>query len=255
MDPADFYSGIVVDAYAGLKASRFDAEPYIEFVRTHGEPALEVGCGDGEPLLDLCAAGLDADGVDSSLDMVLRCRENAVARGVAPRVVHQRVEDLAIGRRYASIYLAGPTFTLLPDDETAARALRAIRTHLTDDGAALVPLWVPGPTPTDDLGVTRASVDRAGVELRYTPLTETYDRERRTRTTSCRYERVAGGETEVADREWVIHWHAPGAFRSMCDVAGLEVVHMVDDDTGGPPTDASVGFTVLVRRAAPTSGG
>ena len=63
MEPADFYSGIVVDAYAKLKSSTFNAEPYIEFVTASGEPALEVGCGDGEPLLDLCAEGLDVDGV------------------------------------------------------------------------------------------------------------------------------------------------------------------------------------------------
>ena len=99
MEPADFYSGIVVDAYAKLKSSTFNAEPYIEFVTASGEPALEVGCGDGEPLLDLCAAGLDVDGVDSSMDMVVRCPDSAAKRGVATQVVHQRVEDLSLERR------------------------------------------------------------------------------------------------------------------------------------------------------------
>lgn len=254
MEPADFYSGIVVDAYAKLKSSTFNAEPYIEFVAASGEPALEVGCGDGEPLLDLCAAGLDVDGVDSSLDMVVRCRENAAKRGVAPQVIHQRVEDLSLERRYASIYFAGPTFNLLADDETALRALRAIRSHLTDDGAALIPLWVPDPTPDDELGVTRATDDAPGIELRYTPLSEIYDRDRRTRTTTSRYERVATGEAEVAHREWIIHWHTPRSFRRLCEGAGLHVVRMVDDDRGEAATDASVGFTAIVRRAASVSG-
>ena len=88
------------------------------------------------------------------MDMVVRCRDNAAKRGVAPQVIHQRVEDLSLERRYASIYFAGPTFNLLADDETAIRALRAIRSHLTDDGAALIPLWVPDPTPDDELGVS-----------------------------------------------------------------------------------------------------
>lgn len=254
MEPAEFYSGIVVDAYAKLKSSTFNAEPYIEFVTAQGQPALEVGCGEGEPLLDLCAVGLDVDGVDSSLDMVERCRENAGKRGIATQVFHQRVEDLNLERRYASIYFAGPTFNLIADDETAMRALRAIRTHLTDDGAALIPLWVPDPKPDDELGVTRAAEDVAGVELTYTPLTEIYDRERRTRATTSRYERVATGETEVAHREWIIHWHTPAAFRSMCEGAGLHVARMVDDDNGGPATDASVSFTVTVRPAVSTSG-
>ncbi|MBC7633296.1 class I SAM-dependent methyltransferase [Aeromicrobium sp.] len=248
MEPADFYSGIVVDAYAKLKSSTFEAEPYLEFVRTHGQPALEVGCGDGEPLLDLCAAGLEVDGVDSSMDMVERCRTNAVARGIATHVFHQRAESLNLDRRYSSIYFAGPTFNLLADDETALQALRAIREHLTDDGAALIPLWVPDPTPDDELGVTRSTDDGQGIELRYTPLSETYDRERRTRATTSRYERVAPGGTEVADREWIIHWHTPRSFSALSTDAGLRVVGIIDDDTNEPASNASTVSTATVQR-------
>ena len=248
MDPADFYSGIVVDAYTRLKSSSFDPAPYLSFVRTHGQPALEIGCGDGEPLLDLCAAGLDVDGVDSSLDMVERCRERAAARSLSPRVFHQRVETMHLGRRYASIYLAGPTFNLLADDETAARALTAVRGHLTDGGAALVPLWVPGPTSDSELGVTRDAVDDAGVELRYTPVSEIYDEHLRTRTTRCRYERVTTGVVETAEREWVIHWHTPESVRRLCASAGLEVVDLVDDDSDQPASSTSTSFTLVARR-------
>ncbi len=82
MDAADFYTGFVADAYAQLKSSSFEAERYAQFVRRTGEPALELGCGDGEPLLSLVGAGLAAEGVDSSEDMLDRCRANAVRRGM-----------------------------------------------------------------------------------------------------------------------------------------------------------------------------
>lgn len=248
MDPADFYSGIVVDAYARLRSVRFDPRPYAEFITKHGGPALEIGCGDGEPMLDLCAAGLRVEGVDASLDMVERCREHAAQRGLDVEVHHQRVEDLLLERRYASIYFAGPTFNLLPDDDTALRALRSIHDHLTDDGAALIPLWVAGPTPAHELGVTRSTGDLAGTELRFTPLTETYDQERRTRTTSCRYERRTPAGTEVADRQWVIHWHTPRSFRELCEQVGLATTGLVDDDTGRPASETTVGFTATLRR-------
>lgn len=248
MEPADFYSGIVVDAYAKLKSETFDPEPYLEFVKAHGEPGLEIGCGDGEPLLELCAAGLEVDGVDSSGDMVERCRANAAGRGLTTQVFQQRMEDLSPDRRYASIYLAGPTFNLLADDETALRALVAIRAALTDDGAALIPLWVPDPTPAEELGVSRSTADEAGVELRYTPLSESYDRELRTRITTARYERIDAGGTEIADREWIIHWHIPASFRGLCAEAGLQVAEMVDDDTEEAAADNATSFTVVVRR-------
>lgn len=250
MEPADFYSGIVVDAYAKLKSSTFETQPYADFVRKHGEPALELGCGDGEPLLDLCAAGLDVDGVDSSVDMVERCRRNAAERGITTNVYHQRVEVLDLQRRYASVYFAGPTFNLLADDKTAGQALHAIGEQLTRDGAALIPLWVPEPTPDDELGVTRATDDGPGIQLRYTPLSETYDPARRPRVTTSRYERITPTGSEVADREWVIHWHTPKSFNSLCKEAGLQVVHMIDDDTNEAATDGSTNFTATVRPPA-----
>jgi len=250
VDPADFYTGIVVDAYARLRSARFDPRLSADFVARRGQPALEIGCGDGDPLLELVAAGLDVQGVDSSLDMVERCRENATARGLVVTVHHQRMEDLRLPGRYASVYLAGPTFDLLADDATALRALRAIGAHLAPGGAALVPLWVPGPTPATELGVTRSAVDDVGTELRFTPLSETYDAVGRTRVTRCRYERVpaGGGAAEVADREWVLHWHTPGGFGELSEQAGLDVVALVNDDTGEPAAPTATSFTAELTR-------
>ena len=253
MEPADFYSGIVVDIYAKLKASAFDPAPYIQFVRAHGSPALEIGCGDGEPLLDVCAAGLEVDGIDSSLDMVKRCRQNAKERGLQVNVFHQRAEALSLGRKYSAIYFAGPTFNLLPDDATARQSLLKIGEHLTDNGAALIPLWVPEPTPESELGVSRISQGESGVELRYTPLTESYDLDQRTRITSSRYQRVTDGETETADREWIIHWQTPTSMRQLCEATGLDVVSLLDDDTGEAASAASGSFTATVRRASQVS--
>jgi len=246
VDPADFYSGIVVDAYARLKSNSFDAHRYRDFVVAHGEPALEIGCGDGQPLLELRADGLDVEGVDSSADMLERCRENALRRGIEVRLHHQRVEDLHLERRYPSIYFAGPTFTLLPDDRTARRALEAIRRHLANDGLALIPLWVPAPTLVDELGVCRSDDDGLGVEVRYTPLREKTDRASRTRVTSTRYERVTATDRQVIEREWIIHWQTPSSFRRACRESGLDIVELIDDETGSAVTNKSTEFTATV---------
>lgn len=250
VDPANFYSGIVVGAYARLKSNSFDADRYRDFVVAHGEPGLEIGCGDGHPLLALCAEGLDVEGVDSSADMLAGCRENALRRGIEVRLHHERVEDLNLGRRYPSIYFAGPTFTLLPDDRTAHRALEAIRRHLADDGMALIPLWVPDPTPAEELGVCRSNDDGLGAEVRYTPLSEKTDPVTRTRVTSTRYERITVTDHEVAEREWIIHWQTPASFRRACRESGLDVVELIDDETGSAATNDSTEFTATVCRGA-----
>ena len=54
--------------------------------------------------------------------------------------------------------------------------------------------------------------------------------------------------TEVTDRQWVIHWHTPSAFRRLCERAGLEVERLSDDDTGMPTSKATVSFTAILRR-------
>lgn len=156
-DAAQFYTGLVADAYAALKSTTFAAQRYVQFVGECGEPALEIGCGDGDPLLDLRAAGLEVDGLDSSADMIQRCRVRAARRGLAVRLHTQTMEEMETGRRYRSIYLAGPTVTLLPDDDAALRALERIRAHLSDDGTALIPLWIPAPTTATDLGAGRCA--------------------------------------------------------------------------------------------------
>ena len=247
MDVADFYTGIVVDAYAKLKSAHFDPAPYAEFIAATGQPALEIGCGDGEPLLELLRRGFDIDGLDSSGDMLDRCRTNAAALGLDVTLHQQKMEQMALPRRYRAIYLAGPTFNLLPDDSTALQALRAIRDHLTADGAALIPLWIPDPTPAEELGLTREAADDNGAVLRYTALAEVYDKATRVRTTSTRYERLTPAGTERIDREWVLHWYTAEQFRTLCGEAGLAVTAMTDDD-GDPITPTATDFLVTVRR-------
>lgn len=246
-DAADFYTGIIVDAYVKLKSAHFDPQPYAQFVAKAGQPGLEIGCGDGEPLLSLRRRGLDVEGVDSSRDMLERCQANAAALGLDVILHHQRVETLSLERRYRSIYFAGPTFNLLPDDHMALCALRAIRAHLADDGSALIPLWVPEPTPFEELGVAREATAEDGALLRYTPLSEVYDEVARVRTTAVRYERHTSAATERAERQWIIHWHTQEHIRTMCEQAGLHVASLIDE-TGTPAVPTATEFTLIAQR-------
>lgn len=243
-DAADFYTGFVAEAYAFLKAETFDADRYAAFVRQHGEPALEVGCGDGHPILELVAAGLDVDGVDSSPDMIERARNAARRRGLQTGLHVARMETMGLGRRYRSIYLAGPTFELLPDDDTATRALRAFGEHLAPGGMVMVPLWIPAVTTAADLGVAREGTDDAGNLLRFTALSEDYDIEARTRTTRVRYERQSTGKPpERLDRDWIIHWQTPQTIETLAAEAGLAVVDIEARPEGeGQPGDEFTAF-------------
>lgn len=244
-DPADFYTGLVVEAYAALKAQTFDPAPYGAFVRAHGQPGLEVGCGAGQPLLQLVSEGLDVDGVDSSADMIGCAREAACRQGLDVALHVSRMEDLELGRQYRSIYLAGPTFELLPDDEIAVRALEAFRRHLAPGGTIMIPLWIAGPTPIEDLSVAREVTDEAGVALRYTPVSEDFDPASRTRCTAVRYERIPPfGPRQQVDREWVIHWQTPQTIAELASLAGLTVRNLEPSSKhlSGEPDEEFIAF-------------
>lgn len=247
MDAADFYTGIVAEGYALLKSSHFAPDHYADFITASGQPALELGCGDGDPLLELRRRGLDVEGVDSSADMLARCRDRAQQEGLEVVVHHQRMEELELTRPFASIFLAGPTFTLLPDDDLALRALTRIGEHLTEDGTALIPLWIPEPAPADSFGVPREAVAADGARLTFTARSEEYDATHRTRTTHVRYERHTPEQVQSADRDWVIHWHTQDSFRELVDAAGVRVVSMTDLH-GAPVTGGEEEFLVTVAR-------
>lgn len=246
MDPAQFYTGIVAELYAPLRSSVPDPAPYAAFIDAVGQPALELGCGDGDPIIDLRRRGYDVDGVDSSAEMLDRCRGAAAANGLDVVLHHQRMQELSLLRRYRSVYLAGATFNLLTTDDDAAAALAAIRTHLEPDGAVLIPLFIPDPTAADRLGHPVEATDAAGAVIRVTPISEQRDEERRIQETVLRYERVMGDEREVDDRTWTLHWHTQEGFRSLAAAAGVRTVDVLNE-RGGPAAPDAMTFVFWLQ--------
>ncbi|HEX2384830.1 MAG TPA: class I SAM-dependent methyltransferase [Acidimicrobiales bacterium] len=239
MGPSQFYTGLVAELYGPLRSAVPDPEPYARFIDRCGEPALELGCGSGDPIVALRQRGLDVDGVDSSADMLAICRARAQAQGLTVDLYEQAMERLDLPRRYRAIYLAGPTFNLLADDETALTALERIGSHLATGGAALVPLFIPEPTPEEQFGVTREHVTDDGRLQRVSAVSETRDEAQRLQTTVLRYESTKDGVTDVLERPWQLHWHTQEGFAALAGAAGLAVSAIRSPTGGDAAADAS----------------
>ena len=251
VDPALFYTGIVAELYGPLRgAGPVDPAPYARFIERSGQPALELGCGDGDPLLQLRGRGLDVEGLDSSPDMIERCRVAAAAQGLDVTLHLQRIEEMQIERRFRTIFLAGPTFNLLPDDETARRALTSIHDHLAADGSVLIPLFIPQPTPFHMLGRTRSHATDDGTTMQLTMLSEQRDEEARTQTTVLRYELQAGLRYEVDDRPWLLHWYTQDGVRELATDAGFATVR-IRGAAGGPAAPEAHDWVVILSDPAP----
>lgn len=223
-DPSQFYTGLVADAYAPLRGSVAPAEPYLRFVQRYGGPALEIGCGHGEPLLDLVAAGLDVTGLDSSADMLDRCRDEATRRGLTVDLVCQRMEAMELNRWFASIYFAGPTFQLVVDSHHAGEAVRRIATHLRPDGRVLVPLFVPTRIVAEDLGRWKEHTTAEGTLLAVRTLEQSYRPAERRVDTTLEYRRgPADTPTESVKRTWSLRWYEGTEFEDLAAEAGMVV--------------------------------
>ncbi|MEO6158788.1 MAG: SAM-dependent methyltransferase, partial [Ilumatobacteraceae bacterium] len=153
------------------------------------------------------------------------------------------MQDMDLGRRYHSIYLAGATFNLLDDDATASAGLRPIAAHLEPDGVALVPLMLPMPTRPDALGTYREHITDDGSTMRVAVLAEERDEVNRLQIARLHYELVEGGAVvDSVERSWILHWHTQRGFRELAEAAGLSVLAVLDPSGGpaGPQVDTFV---------------
>lgn len=145
MKSAGHYYGIVAESYdLWFPGEEFeDYEFYRRMIEAAPGPALEVGCGTGRLLLPYLREGLDVEGVDASADMLAICRRKAEQQSLSPVLHQQYVQELALPRRYATIYIPFGTFMLLWRLEEAFEALRRIYAHLEPGGQALISTDVP----------------------------------------------------------------------------------------------------------------
>ena len=115
--------------YSGLAASLYDlwwwGKPigdeafYQRRMKQFPGPALEVGCGTGRLLIPYLQAGFDVEGVDCAPEMLSRCHQKAEHVGLTPILYEQFMQELALPRRYRTIYIPFRSFQLLSKREDA----------------------------------------------------------------------------------------------------------------------------------------
>jgi SAM-dependent methyltransferase len=118
---------------------------YLALARAAAGPVLDVCCGTGRITLPCLKAGLDADGLDLSPQLLERFRQQADALGLRPRLYQANMASFRLPRRYALIMITFNAFVhnLTTDDQIAT--LVCCREHLLPGGLLAFDAYFPSP--------------------------------------------------------------------------------------------------------------
>lgn len=134
---ADYYDRI----YEGRDIG--DVAFYVDLATDADGPVLELACGTGRVYLELLAAGVDADGLDVSRDMLDRLERKAADRDLDPSVWRDDMRSFEAPREYAAIVVPFRAFLHLKTIDDQLAALERIREHLRPGGTLALNLFVP----------------------------------------------------------------------------------------------------------------
>jgi ubiquinone/menaquinone biosynthesis C-methylase UbiE len=244
------YSGLAADTYDLWFGSEpyWDQQFFFERIEANGGAALELACGTGRLLVPFLRDGLDVEGVDASPRMLDICRHKATAAGVTPVLHEQLMQELAVPRRFQTIYVPAESFQIVVDRAEAMQTLVRSREHLTPGGELIVTL---GQTWKDvDDGEERMvrNVTRDDGSLaRVYSMTQTMPAERmqemRVRFEIVTNDHVTDSLTWPTAR---LRWYEPAEFTSMLRRAGFGSVEMRVGYGGQPEPDANLIFLARV---------
>jgi len=116
---------------------------YERAIRQVNGPVLEAMCGAGRVLIPLLKKRLSVEGVDYSSPMLERCRARCKKDDLDVLLHHQPLQNLALSKKYALIFIAIGSFQLFSDRDEALHVLQKLREHLLPDGILMIDSIIP----------------------------------------------------------------------------------------------------------------
>lgn len=253
------YRGLMAeswDLFRGDTSRWADRFLYLDLIAEYGEPALDVGCGTGRLLLDYLQQGIDIDGVDNSPEMLALCRQKAATLALTPTLFQQRMDQLALPRRYRIILVPSSSFQLLLTPEEARAAMVRFVAHLEPGGLLVMPFHLPWQegepieqawTPNGEAARPDGSVVRRWARA-------WYDVEAQLEHTEDRYE-IWQGEVQLASEQHrqspATRWYSQVQARALYEEAGLTSIRLWEGFTHQIAAADSRLFTLLGTKPQP----
>lgn len=244
--------GLLYD-HVPLYLERTDVRFYVEAAKSAGQ-VLELGCGTGRILVPIARTGATIVGIDSSKQMLERCRENLSKESPAVQArvtLHQRdMHGFDLGSTFPLIIAPFRVFQHLTTVDAQLRVLGTVARHLAPAGRFIFDVFNP-----------RFAVltGADGSEREDTPDTRLPDG--RTFRRAYRIARVRWVD-QVSESELIYYvdgkryiqafemrWFLPAELQHLLARAGFRVRHLYGDFARGPLVDGAPEQVVVAERA------
>jgi SAM-dependent methyltransferase len=197
---------------------------------------LEPACGTGRVLIPLLEAGLAVEGVDTSPQMLARCRQHCAERGLDPVLHEADMTAVAETEAYQAIIIPAGSIMLLDGQDAAPRALAAFRAALVPGGRLILDVDVPSRSAGP--AITSASYWQRDPYLWTMQVMHTsYDPVANQETSLLRYEKWRDGALEATElqRFRLQYWTLPEFGRMLAGAGFTDVTVTADYRDGRPP--------------------
>lgn len=130
-----------------MEGEEEDIPFYVQLAKESGGPVLELGCGTGRVTLPIAEAGIEAVGLDLSLEMldIARQKLSGMSEEVQERIqfVQGDMADFALERQFSLVILPANQFRELLTTEEQMFCLHCVSLHLEKGGALVIELTNP----------------------------------------------------------------------------------------------------------------
>ena len=109
-----------------------------------GQSVLVVGCGTGRDVFPLVDMGYCVTGLDPAAGAIDVARQAMARRGVAGRLIHGYVEDVALDGQFDLVVFSDFSYSLIPGSQRRVDVLRKAARHLAPGGHIVLSVFVTG---------------------------------------------------------------------------------------------------------------
>lgn len=120
-----------------------DVDFYVRLLAGDPGRILELACGTGRFLIPMLEAGLTADGLDHSPEMLHICRRHCQDRGLDPVLYEADMARFDLPRAYDVVLIGSGAIKELDGRDAAVQALRRCRESLVPGGRLFVDVVPP----------------------------------------------------------------------------------------------------------------